>query len=85
MVYGAYANKVPNLIPTGIGGNLIQHGSIDRLDEIYRDLKAGNDDRGEIWNMWNEGVFKLGCLRPCMYNHQFSLLNRKLHLNTVQR
>ena len=30
-------------------------------------------------------MFHLGCLRPCMYEHQFSLLGDDLYLNSTQR
>ncbi|QHJ78848.1 MAG: hypothetical protein [Caudoviricetes sp.] len=62
------------------------HGdSIDQLRKIYDNLKAGKDDRGEILTFWNPGEFDLGCLRPCMHTHQFSILNNKLYLNSFQR
>lgn len=57
----------------------------DQLGKIYSDLKNGIDDRGEILSYWNPGEFELGCLRPCMYNFQFSILGGKLYLNATQR
>lgn len=57
----------------------------DQLANIYHDLKNNIDDRGEILTFWNPGEFHLGCLRPCMHTHQFSLVNDKLYLNSFQR
>ena len=57
----------------------------DQLRKIYNNLKNGIDDRGEILTFWNPGEFDQGCLRPCMYEHQFSLLDGTLYLNSTQR
>jgi thymidylate synthase len=59
--------------------------SIDQLKKIVDNLKAGVDDRGEILTFYNPGEFHLGCLRPCMHTHTFSLLGGKLHLTSYQR
>lgn len=59
--------------------------SIDQLRKVVDDLTAGIDDRGEILTMLNPGEFHLGCLRPCMYSHHFSLLDGTLYLNSTQR
>lgn len=58
---------------------------IDLFNKVYNNLKNGIDDRGEIITFWNPGMFHLGCLRPCMYEHQFSLLGDDLYLNSTQR
>ncbi|MGR5151216.1 thymidylate synthase [Photobacterium swingsii] len=58
---------------------------LDQLKKVYEDLKLGIDDRGEIVTFYNPGEFDLGCLRPCMHTHHFSLLGGKLYLNSVQR
>jgi len=60
-------------------------GFVDQLKKIVDDLSSGNDDRGEILNFYNPGEFHMGCLRPCMYNHHFSLLDGTLYLNSTQR
>jgi thymidylate synthase len=57
----------------------------DQLTKVYNNLKAGIDDRGEILSMWNPSQFDEGCLRPCMYEHQFSLTGNTLYLNSTQR
>ena len=74
-IYGAVAKNFPK--PDG--------GSIDLIRKVYEDLKAGKDDRGEIITFYHPGVFHMGCLRPCMHTHHFSLLGDTLHLNSFQR
>tara|TARA_B100000700_G_scaffold230615_1_gene255071 strand:+ start:36659 stop:37522 length:864 start_codon:yes stop_codon:yes gene_type:complete len=74
-VYGAVARNFPK--PDG--------GSVDLLEKVYNNLKKGVDDRGEIITFYHPGSFHLGCLRPCMFQHQFSILGDKLYLNSYQR
>lgn len=59
--------------------------SLDQLKKIVDDLSRGIDDRGEILTFYNPGEFEMGCLRPCMHTHHFSLLGKKLYLNSIQR
>ena len=59
--------------------------SIDQLRKVIDDLSAGIDDRGEIVSFYNPGEFHLGCLRPCMHTHTFSLLGGRLYLTSYQR
>jgi len=74
-IYGKVARNFPK--PDG--------GSIDLLRKIVDDLEKGIDDRGEILTFYHPGVFHMGCLRPCMYSHHFSLLGDTLYLNSTQR
>lgn len=60
-------------------------GSIDQLQKVINNLKAGIDDRGEIITFWNPGELHMGCLRPCMYSHTFSLVGGKLHIASTSR
>jgi thymidylate synthase len=60
-------------------------GHVDQLKKIVDDLSQGIDDRGEILSFYNPGEFELGCLRPCMHTHTFSLLGDTLHLTSTQR
>lgn len=57
----------------------------DQLRKIYDNLRNGIDDRGEILTFYNPGEFDMGCLRPCMHTHTFSLLGGKLYLTSSQR
>lgn len=59
--------------------------AFDQLRKIYDDLKKGIDDRGEILTFYNPGEFHMGCLRPCMHTHTFSLLGDTLYLTSYQR
>ncbi|MFY0640788.1 MAG: thymidylate synthase [Bermanella sp.] len=60
-------------------------GFIDQLKKIVDNLKMGIDDRGEIMSFYNPGEFHMGCLRPCMHTHNFSLLGDTLYLTSYQR
>lgn len=60
-------------------------GFVDQFKKLVTDLSQGNDDRGEILSFYNPGEFHMGCLRPCMHTHNFSLLGDTLHLTSYQR
>jgi len=60
-------------------------GTVDQLKKIVDNLSAGIDDRGEILTFYNPGEFHMGCLRPCMHTHTFSLLGDTLYLTSYQR
>ena len=59
--------------------------TVDQLEKITANLARGIDDRGEIMSFYNPGEFDLGCLRPCMHTHNFSLLGDTLYLTSYQR
>lgn len=59
--------------------------TIDQLQKVINNLTNGIDDRGEIVTFYNPGEFELGCLRPCMHTHTFSLIGDTLHLTSYQR
>ncbi|MDP2560898.1 thymidylate synthase [Psychrobium sp. 1_MG-2023] len=59
--------------------------TVDQLKKIIDNLSNGIDDRAEILSFYNPGEFDLGCLRPCMHTHHFSLLGDTLYLNSEQR
>jgi len=60
-------------------------GVIDQLKKVVDDLSNGIDDRAEIITFYNPGEFHMGCLRPCMHTHNFSLVGDTLHLTSFQR
>lgn len=60
-------------------------GTVDQLRKIIDNLSKGIDDRGEILSFYNPGEFHMGCLRPCMHTHTFSLLGDTLYLTSYQR
>lgn len=74
-IYGKVGRNFPK--PDG--------GSVDLLRKVYDNLRAGRDDRGEIYTFYHPGAFHMGCLRPCLYSHHFSLLGDTLYLNSTQR
>ncbi|AUU36427.1 TPA: thymidylate synthase [Proteus mirabilis] len=57
----------------------------DQLRKVVDNLTNGIDDRGEIVTFYNPGETVLGCLRPCMHTHTFSLLGDRLYLTSYQR
>lgn len=60
-------------------------GHVDQFKKLVENLKNGIDDRGEILSFYNPGEFHMGCLRPCMHTHNFSLLGDTLYLTSYQR
>ncbi|WMY94789.1 MAG: thymidylate synthase [Arsenophonus sp.] len=58
---------------------------LDQLKKVINHLSMGIDDRAEIITFYNPGEFDLGCLRPCMHTHTFSILGDKLYLTSYQR
>lgn len=60
-------------------------GHLDQVRKVVDNLSRGIDDRGEIITFYNPGEFHMGCLRPCMHTHTFSLLGDTLHLTSYQR
>jgi len=58
---------------------------LDQLKKVVDNLARGIDDRGEIITFYNPGEFEMGCLRPCMHTHTFSLLGEQLYLTSYQR
>lgn len=58
---------------------------VDQLRNVYNNLRRGIDNRGETITFWNPGEAHMGCLRPCMHTHTFSLLGGKLYLTSYQR
>lgn len=83
MIYGGVAKNWP--VTPGEGDVKLVPHKLDLFHKVYNNLKKGIDDRGEIITFWNPGMFHLGALRPCMYEHQFSLLGDDLYLNSTQR
>lgn len=59
--------------------------TLDQLQKIADHLAQGIDDRGEILTFYNPGEFEMGCLRPCMHTHTFSVLGDTLYLTSYQR
>jgi len=58
-------------------------GTIDQLQKTVDNLSQGIDDRADIMTLYNPGEFHLGCLRPCMHTHNFSILDGTLYLTSI--
>ncbi|MGI5309264.1 thymidylate synthase [Rheinheimera sp. WS51] len=58
---------------------------LDQFKKVVDNLSQGIDDRAEIITFYNPGEIELGCLRPCMHTHTFSLLDDTLYLTSYQR
>lgn len=88
-IYGAAGNTLPHIEYSRMQGApklwLYPTSEIKWLDKLIEKIKNGEDDRGLIWNFWNPSIFHLGCLRPCVYQHHFSLLGDTLYLNSTAR
>ena len=93
VIYGASANAKNdvNYLGTNLvfcANDVVRTITINKQNsylQICSQLKNGSTDRGLIWSFWNPELFKFGCLRPCMYSHQFSVLDGTLHLTSTQR
>jgi thymidylate synthase len=78
-------------------GNLLRKGKGDlgkvygaaldkrHIVEVLYNIQNNNDNRGLVLNWWHPDMFDKGCLRPCMFMHDFSLLDGKVHLTSVSR
>lgn len=55
------------------------------LPALFKKLMNHEDDRGLKINFWRPEKFDKGCLRPCLYDHTFTILNDTLHLKSYQR
>lgn len=65
----------------GKSADLVGFGFKELIDAINKTPH----DRGLIWNFWNPEWFNQGCLRPCMYSHQFNVVGNKLYLSSTAR
>lgn len=57
----------------------------DYVRNIFDNISNHKDNRGLILDFWKEEDFDKGCLRPCLYNHQFTILDDTLYLDSNQR
>lgn len=67
------------------GATAKDFNGINLIKKVVDDLISGKDDRGEIITFWNPADFDKGCLRPCLMQHHFTILNDKLYLTSYQR
>ena len=55
------------------------------LENVLKNISDNNDDRGLLINWWQPHTFEYGCLRPCMNQHNFSIINGVVDLTSTQR
>lgn len=67
------------------GATAKDFNGVNLIKKVVDDLISGKDDRGEIITFWNPADFDKGCLRPCLMQHHFTILNDKLYLTSYQR
>lgn len=67
------------------GATAKDFNGVNLIKKVVDDLVAGKDDRGEVITFWNPADFDKGCLRPCLMQHHFTILNDKLYLTSYQR
>ena len=55
------------------------------LDHILNNISNNIDDRGLILNWWQPDTFSEGCLRPCLNQHQFTMIDGVVDMVSTQR
>ena len=58
---------------------------VQEIPELLKKLALHQDDRGLILNFWRPELFDKGCLRSCVYKHNFNILDNTLYLRSSQR
>ena len=59
--------------------------SPDEIPELLNKIAMHEDDRGLIMNFWRPELFDKGCLRPCLFQTMYTILDGKLHTRATQR
>lgn len=55
------------------------------IANILDKISNKEDDRGLILDFWNHEYFPQGCLRPCMFQHMFTITDDTIDLTSIQR
>lgn len=55
------------------------------IDSVLFDLYKCIDDRGLLLNFWRPDKFDGGCLRPCMNQHQWTIVDDEVSITSTQR
>lgn len=55
------------------------------IEKIFLALQNGIDDRGLLLNFWQPDTFDYAALKPCMNEHQFTIIGDTLDLTSSQR
>ena len=59
--------------------------SEEYIHEVLTNLVIQNDNRGLKLDWWQPECFKRAALRPCLSDHQFTMVGGELNLTSVQR
>lgn len=55
------------------------------IPELLDKIRKHEDDRGLILNFWRPELFDKGCLRPCLFQTLYTVLDGELHTRATQR
>lgn len=55
------------------------------ISELLDKIVMHEDDRGLIMNFWRPELFHKGCLRPCLFQTLYTILDGKLYTRATQR
>lgn len=55
------------------------------IRSVFDKIVDGVDDRGLKFNWWQPDKFDLGCLRPCLSDHQISFVGDEVSVVSTQR
>ena len=53
--------------------------------KVLDNIQNNKDDRGLILNWWQPHLFDQGCLRPCMFSHDVSILGGEVNITSNSR
>lgn len=61
--------------------------ALNRRDivKVLDNIQNNKDDRGLILNWWQPHHFDRGCLRPCMFSHDVSILDGEINITSNSR
>jgi len=55
------------------------------IPNLLSDIQNHKDDRGLVLNFWRPHLFEEGCLRPCLYDTVYTIVDGTLHSKSKQR
>lgn len=55
------------------------------IPELLKKIALHQDDRGLIMNFWRPELFDQGCLRPCLFQTVYNILDGELNIRATQR
>lgn len=55
------------------------------IPELLNKINSHQDDRGLVMNFWRPELFDKACLRPCLFQTIYNILDDKLNVRATQR